>query len=33
LEDRIQVLAGSTDNPAEAAKAHVEKREAVWDDF
>jgi enoyl-CoA hydratase/carnithine racemase len=31
LENRTQVLSGFTNNPAEAARAHQEKRAAVWD--
>jgi enoyl-CoA hydratase/carnithine racemase len=31
LENRTQILSGFTNNPAEAAKAHQEKRAANWD--
>jgi len=31
LENRIQILTGFTKNPEEAAKAHREKRDPVWD--
>lgn len=31
IENRTQILTGFTNNPAEAAKAHREKRPAVWD--
>ena len=31
IENRTQILSGFTNNPLEAAKAHQEKRAAVWD--
>ena len=31
LENRTQILSGFTNNPAEAAKAHMEKRAPKWD--
>src|SRR5271156_1209545 len=31
IENRTQILSGFTNNPLEAAKAHEEKRAAVWD--
>lgn len=31
IENRTQILTGFTNNPYEAAKAHREKRTAVWD--
>ena len=31
IETRTQILSGFTNNPLEAAKAHQEKRAAVWD--
>jgi enoyl-CoA hydratase/carnithine racemase len=31
LENRTQILTGFTNNPAEAAKAHMEKRAPKWD--
>jgi hypothetical protein len=31
IENRTQILSGFTNNPMEAAKAHQEKRAAVWD--
>jgi len=31
LENRTQILSGFTNNPAEAAKAHREKRSPTWD--
>jgi enoyl-CoA hydratase/carnithine racemase len=31
IENRTQILTGFTNNPAEAAKAHREKRDPVWD--
>jgi enoyl-CoA hydratase/carnithine racemase len=31
IENRTQILSGFTNNPVEAAKAHQEKRAAVWD--
>ena len=31
LENRTQILTGFTNNPEEAARAHREKRDAVWD--
>ena len=31
IENRTQILTGFTNNPREAAKAHQEKRAAVWD--
>jgi enoyl-CoA hydratase/carnithine racemase len=31
IENRTQILSGFTNNPLEAAKAHQEKRPAVWD--
>lgn len=31
IENRTQILSGFTNNPEEAAKAHREKREPVWD--
>ena len=31
IENRTQILSGFTNNPLEAAKAHQEKRSAVWD--
>lgn len=33
LEDRTQVISGFTNNPTEAARAHREKREPVWDEL
>jgi enoyl-CoA hydratase/carnithine racemase len=31
IENRTQILTGFTNNPEEAARAHREKRDAVWD--
>jgi enoyl-CoA hydratase/carnithine racemase len=31
IENRTQILTGFTNNPAEAARAHMEKRPPVWD--
>ncbi len=31
IENRTQILTGFTNNPAEAARAHREKREPTWD--
>jgi enoyl-CoA hydratase/carnithine racemase len=31
IENRTQILTGFTNNPTEAAKAHMEKRPPVWD--
>lgn len=31
IENRTQILTGFTNDPAEAAKAHLEKRAPVWD--
>lgn len=31
IENRTQILSGFTNNPAEAAKARLEKRDPVWD--
>jgi enoyl-CoA hydratase/carnithine racemase len=31
IENRTQILTGFTNNPVEAARAHMEKRDAVWD--
>ncbi|MCV6963334.1 enoyl-CoA hydratase/isomerase family protein [Mycobacterium intermedium] len=31
IENRTQILTGFTNNPAEAAKAHREKRAPIWD--
>jgi enoyl-CoA hydratase/carnithine racemase len=31
IENRTQILTGFTNNPVEAAHAHMEKRDAVWD--
>lgn len=31
LENRTQILSGFTNNPVEAAKAHIEKRAPKWD--
>ena len=31
IENRTQILSGFTNNPAEAAKAHREKRAPNWD--
>jgi enoyl-CoA hydratase/carnithine racemase len=31
IENRTQILTGFTNNPAEAAKAHQEKRAPIWD--
>ena len=31
IENRTQILSGFTNNPAEAAKAHMEKRAPKWD--
>jgi enoyl-CoA hydratase/carnithine racemase len=31
IENRTQILSGFTNNPDEAAKAHREKRDPVWD--
>ncbi|WP_207547267.1 enoyl-CoA hydratase/isomerase family protein [Mycobacterium talmoniae] len=31
IENRTQILSGFTNNPAEAAKAHQEKRSPIWD--
>ncbi len=31
IENRTQILSGFTNNPAEAAKAHQEKRAPMWD--
>jgi len=33
IENRTQLLTGYTNNPAEAARAHMEKRDAVWDEM
>jgi len=33
IENRTQILTGFTNNPAEAAKARLEKRPPVWDDL
>ena len=31
IENRTQILTGFTNNPVEAARAHVEKRDPIWD--
>jgi enoyl-CoA hydratase/carnithine racemase len=31
IENRTQILTGFTQNPQEAARAHMEKRDAVWE--
>ncbi len=31
IENRTQILTGFTSNPTEAARAHMEKRDPVWD--
>jgi enoyl-CoA hydratase/carnithine racemase len=31
IENRTQILTGFTNNPQEAARAHMEKRDAVWE--
>ena len=31
IENRTQILTGFTNNPAEAARAHQEKRQPIWD--
>ena len=31
IENRTQILSGFTNNPIEAAKAHMEKRPPKWD--
>jgi hypothetical protein len=33
IEDRIQMLTAFTGNPAEAAKALMEKRTATWEEL
>lgn len=33
IENRTQILTGFTNNPAEAARAHREKRSPVWDEL